>query len=125
MLEPAHGLAQSRPYIEPAPRPWRGIFASLFAREAQCSPGAVLLAVPLRLLYGDFHLLCQPCVRPAKRLCAAVQMQRHLRYMSTDRALVNESLCVPGAEAFRAGAGRSRPKEGASWEEFAKDFKEV
>ena len=40
-LDPTRLPALSRPYTEPpAQRPWRGLFASLFAREAQCSPGA-------------------------------------------------------------------------------------
>ena len=57
-LDPAQLPAQSRPYTEPTPpRPWRGIFASLFAREAQCSPGAFALTSRIPATYmQDLYL---------------------------------------------------------------------
>ncbi len=72
MLEPAHGLAHSRPYVEPAPRPWRGLFASLFAREAQCSPGA---PVP-RFVQSLSHPAC--AFDASQEVCLLSSFEPHL-----------------------------------------------
>lgn len=93
-------------------------------------------ATQLVLLMPRKKSACCPALNhTCERVCATLckpcswSGSRHMRL----------TVCHPGVPARTRGAvhgaslsagrvcaaGRSRPKEGASWEEFAKDFKEV
>jgi len=96
-----------------------------------CNPSAAQLVLVMpRKESACCPALNHTCERVCATLCKSCSWSgRHMRLTACHPDVPAPTRGAVHGASLSAGrvcaAGRSRPKEGASWEEFAKDFKEV